>query len=224
MSLYDNLGLGKDASPEEIKEAFRNAAKNNHPDRGGDPEKFNLVKYAYDILKDPKKRLHYDNTGEEQRITPFHVRFGAFVQQYLVRVILMTKSVEEQDLKKGFVSIAEQCIVQCTNKLQELKKDSKEIVKIENVIKRLTKKSPGQDILCDILRAEVDVRRRKNNLEVEQFEEEMKFLKECREVLQSYEYKFEKPDIEKQANDLLSSLMKGSSHSITFTTDGDELQ
>lgn len=36
-----------------------------HPDKGGDPEKFKDLSAAYDVLSDPKKRERYDKGGEE---------------------------------------------------------------------------------------------------------------------------------------------------------------
>ena len=49
---YDLLGVKKDASPDEIKKAFRRAAVEHHPDRGGDEAKFKEINEAYEVLKD----------------------------------------------------------------------------------------------------------------------------------------------------------------------------
>jgi len=63
--LYKVLGVGKNASEREIKKAFKKAALQHHPDRGGDAEKFKEVEKAKEILLDPKKRKLYDRYGEK---------------------------------------------------------------------------------------------------------------------------------------------------------------
>lgn len=60
---YDILGVDKNASADEIKKAFRRAAIEHHPDRGGDEAKFKEINEAYEILKDPDKRQRYDQFG-----------------------------------------------------------------------------------------------------------------------------------------------------------------
>jgi DnaJ-class molecular chaperone len=60
---YADLGLAKGASEDEIKKAYRKAAMKNHPDKGGDPEKFKKIQSAYDILSDPEKKQNFDRFG-----------------------------------------------------------------------------------------------------------------------------------------------------------------
>lgn len=60
---YEALGVKKDASADEIKKAFRRAAVEHHPDRGGDEAKFKEVNEAYEVLKDTDKRKRYDQFG-----------------------------------------------------------------------------------------------------------------------------------------------------------------
>ena len=57
---YDILGVSEDASPNEIKKAFKNIAKKEHPDRGGNEKKFKEANEAYDTLKDSGKKQEYD--------------------------------------------------------------------------------------------------------------------------------------------------------------------
>ncbi|KAG6555880.1 hypothetical protein Mapa_002522 [Marchantia paleacea] len=62
---YDILGVSKSASADELKKAYRKAAIKNHPDKGGDPEKFKELAQAYEVLSDPEKRDLYDQYGED---------------------------------------------------------------------------------------------------------------------------------------------------------------
>ncbi len=61
---YDILGVKKDATPEEIKKAFRRLARKHHPDAGGDEAKFKEINEAYEVLSDKEKRAQYDQYGQ----------------------------------------------------------------------------------------------------------------------------------------------------------------
>jgi DnaJ family protein A protein 2 len=50
---------------DEIKKAFKKAALKNHPDRGGDKEKFQEINQAHETLSDAQKRDVYDKYGED---------------------------------------------------------------------------------------------------------------------------------------------------------------
>lgn len=64
---YATLGVGRNATQEELKKAFRQLAMKHHPDRNPDnkesEEKFKEINEAYSCLNDPEKRAHYDRFG-----------------------------------------------------------------------------------------------------------------------------------------------------------------
>jgi curved DNA-binding protein CbpA len=65
---YDVLGVAKDAKPEEIKRAYRRAAKKAHPDRNhGDHSKMVALNGAYATVGDPEKRERYDSGRSDGR-------------------------------------------------------------------------------------------------------------------------------------------------------------
>nr|MBA3232718.1 DnaJ domain-containing protein [Propionibacteriales bacterium] len=65
--LYQVLGVSRDATPEQIKKAYRTLARQLHPDvnpAAETQERFKEVTRAYDVLSDPKKREIYDLGGD----------------------------------------------------------------------------------------------------------------------------------------------------------------
>lgn len=81
MSLYEDLGVGRDATPDEIKKAYRSRAQKSHPDReGGDAEVFHAVQTAHDVLSDPDRRERYDRTGHTGAVDPVDAKLTELFQ------------------------------------------------------------------------------------------------------------------------------------------------
>jgi DnaJ-class molecular chaperone len=63
---YQTLGVAKNATPDDIKKAYRKLASKHHPDKGGDTATFQKIQTAYDTLSDPQKRQQHDNPSPFQ--------------------------------------------------------------------------------------------------------------------------------------------------------------
>ncbi|WP_289758835.1 molecular chaperone DnaJ [Muribaculum intestinale] len=79
---YEVLGVEKNATPEQLKKAYRKLALKYHPDKNpGDKaaeEKFKEAAEAYDVLSDPDKRAKYDQWGPSMGPTGFGGGGGGF--------------------------------------------------------------------------------------------------------------------------------------------------
>lgn len=64
INLYDVLGVKYNATPQNIKNAYRKLIPTHHPDRGGDPELFELITHAFNILYNPQTRGEYDELSK----------------------------------------------------------------------------------------------------------------------------------------------------------------
>ena len=62
--LYEILEVPVNATIEEIKKSYRKKVLHHHPDKGGDPEIFKKINYAYEILSNPEKRELYNKRGK----------------------------------------------------------------------------------------------------------------------------------------------------------------
>lgn len=79
---YQALGVSRDATSEQIQQAYRKLARKHHPDINKDPgaeERFKEANEAYQVLSDPKTRKRYDRFGEDFRRIPedYDERVGA---------------------------------------------------------------------------------------------------------------------------------------------------
>jgi hypothetical protein len=86
---YILLGLERSANDATIKQAYRKAAKNAHPDSGGDADRFAKLQTAYDLLKDPVRRRVYDDTGFDPQLADAKDLKGLIMLETLVNEFIL---------------------------------------------------------------------------------------------------------------------------------------
>ena len=135
MSLYEVLGVAKNSTQKEIKQAYRKRAQETHPDReGGCEDEFHKVQQAYEVLSKPSKREQYDETGEFDT--------GPDNIESMAAALIITtfrQKLMESDMR--FADYAEKVTVHIKNSTRKLKRELSEIErgveKAENLINQL---------------------------------------------------------------------------------------
>ncbi|CAN7602167.1 J domain-containing protein [Rhizobium rhizogenes] len=149
---YDILGVGRDASDEQIKTAYRKRAKGAHPDSGGDAEAFGRLKKAHELLLDPVRRKVFDDTGYDVELT------DAVDLQALVAIEkLITDMVLDEREPGTFDPVAHMR----ANLLEEIRKANFSKSELERHSDRIRLhldrlgKRPGKDVVGHMLRARI---------------------------------------------------------------------
>ena len=83
---YQTLGLKPDASMDDVKTAYRNLAKQHHPDKGGDPEKFKEINNAFERINNPNTKQNGPFSEDDVFNDMARQFFGAVMAVALRRV------------------------------------------------------------------------------------------------------------------------------------------
>ncbi len=167
---YETLGVDSGATPEEIKQAYRNKAKEKHPDKHGyfpDDKEFVNLSTAYALLKDPVRRKDFDETGNDVKPPEIERKAGGLLQQLFQ--LLITKyglaKIIEVDIVKQIDTSLDKGINEIILKIEKEKEKQGEI---KDVLKRLKHKKRKADPIKAMLKHEIDVSKdtiKKYNLE-----------------------------------------------------------
>lgn len=148
MNLYSELNVNKDATSEEIKEAYYRAAKENHPDKNGSQEKMQKINHAYAVLRNSASREHYDKTGKDEERDTSNEIIMRFIHDILSQIIITNP----------------ENITVCLNKLrgnyestynENLLNNKSQIKNLEKIKERIIK-APENDVVSKMLNDRID--------------------------------------------------------------------
>ncbi|WP_206109941.1 J domain-containing protein [Peteryoungia ipomoeae] len=86
---YEMLNVEREADEAAIKAAYRKLAKSEHPDAGGDADRFAKMSACYELLKDPVRRKVYDDTGYDPQLAEPTDLKGLMVLESLVNDMIL---------------------------------------------------------------------------------------------------------------------------------------
>jgi curved DNA-binding protein CbpA len=183
MNPYDELGLGRCASEAEITAAHRTAVKAHHPDRGGDRDRFDRVQRATQILRDPGRRQHFDDTGEaDESPGSLHERMVmSAAREALMGVIQGSGDLRQVDVVGLAITAAENAVARLRAQNDSLDRN---LQRLAEVRRRLRRPDAGEDMLAAMfVREEADLLQRKP-----QVARAIRAQEGALEVLRSYAY------------------------------------
>jgi curved DNA-binding protein CbpA len=147
---YVILGVDPSASEEEIKQAYRRAAQEAHPDRKvGSPERMSLVNQAYQLLSDPAARAAYDS-GKAGMAAPASLERRA--KDFLL--VLAGMVIRTAPLSANMVALI---MTGITNQQQSLRESrAKTLSEIEGLRQRIRRlKGPPHNFIEDLMKQEI---------------------------------------------------------------------
>ncbi|HEY1127957.1 MAG TPA: DnaJ domain-containing protein [Roseateles sp.] len=183
---YEVLGVSRDATPDQVKAAFRRARSAAHPDRhGGSEEAMKLVNLAHDCLTDPERRAIYDATGVDQ---PSGDQVKELTEQLLDKQasdslrMLLAQLIEELDGWELLDTARKLTADQITKLQRSIGQAKGRVQKLTAKLGRVRVKS-GTNLVEEVMQAAID----KANTQVENDEATLRIVQRCQQLLGDYD-------------------------------------
>lgn len=174
---YSELGVSKDASPEEIRAAYRRKARGMHPDRkGGEHDEMAQLNRAKSTLLDPVRRLTYDKTGQD-RPKPVDLNAREIVVDHCKMFLGADSEGDMLQAVRG--GIAKNMLAM----KDQVKKIHITCTKSRARLQRIKRKKKGESFLHTMLNFELS----RLEQSLEQIREKISFHKRALELLDDYE-------------------------------------
>ena len=175
MSHYETLGVQKDATPSDIKKAYRKKASRAHPDKGGSDADMARLNRALQVLEDPERRAKYDATGQDADGPPIEQRARAAM------LSMIQQTIEQTD--ENVVEVISRAIA---NKKAEMQREQHKVQsRRERFAKRAgkIKVKEGTENLATLV---IDQQLQHCDAQLEQIAEVQEVMRICEGMLTAY--------------------------------------
>jgi DnaJ-class molecular chaperone len=178
---YIIFGVDKDASVDDIKKLFKQKSKLAHPDHGGSPEEFDVLKKAYEILTDVAKRRMWD---EYRMADNLDIENEAKMVASQIAVQTLDTYPDNCNFDKEMAEVFEKCLQDIAGQIRETTQKKE---RLEKRYKAIQQKPVDDFISIDIERAinakDIQIRQQKLNLEIH---------KKAFDLIKGYKFDIEK--------------------------------
>ena len=185
MNLYKIIGVKKNATRDQIKNAYRDKARELHPDKGGDNEEFGIIAKAYHVLSDKENRERYDRTGVEVAVSFIEQKAQGLLQTMFNMCID----------KIGVEGILTFNVIKRTKELLKTELDAtieqkKKVIERKKALEKITKRIKHKNKLNAftlVIKHRIDQEDKKSKVISEQIEA----VKIAQKMLKDYGFKFD---------------------------------
>lgn len=156
---YKTLRVKRNCTQQEIKDQYRELAKECHPDKThGETEKFKKLSAAYEVLSDPERRKMYDLTGSDTAEADFDRKAGGLLQQ-LFQLIVSQKGlvqIQKTDVIQEVNDQLDKGMIELDKNIDVARKSRKEIGKVVRRLKHENKMNPVRLMLIQEIQKHTD--------------------------------------------------------------------
>lgn len=182
--LYKVLGVSKNATPKEIKKAYKDKSKIHHPDKeSGNEDLFKKIQKAYTVLIDPLSRKMYDITGNAKEVS-FEKEIQTFFDTYIIPEIINIEktSFERVDIIKLIHALINDKIRELENKINQSKEVKRRLELI--LFRKRNKFTESEDILHKLFEPHI----KKAEMNILMLRAEFDFIYKVCEIMEGYDY------------------------------------
>lgn len=186
MTLYELLGVTKDATAFQIKKAYYAKSHSHHPDKGGDEEVFREIVVAYSILSDEDKRRRYDAGEKADDISKAARSIDAQIMEALLG--LFCQVVIQADVRSTDVlGVLRQNMQNSLGQINlAIHHERQKIKKFEEVLKRV-KSNGSENVFRSVANSQIENITRG----IEKLDEQVQVASGAIKFLDAYSYEFD---------------------------------